>query len=65
MHTPIDVHYVVVERILCYLKKNLGSGLLYSIQDTPDIDAYTDIDRTESIENKGSTKDTICTWEES
>ncbi|CAN6444973.1 unnamed protein product [Victoria cruziana] len=55
MHAPSNTHMRVVQRILCYLKKNPGRGLLYIKQETVDLEAYTDVDWAESVDGRKST----------
>lgn len=42
MHAPITNHLEATYRILRYLKKSLGMGLLYKKTDTLQVEAYTD-----------------------
>lgn len=42
MHAPIDVHFATVERIICYVKKDLGRGLLYTEGEELSVEAYMD-----------------------
>lgn len=51
----IDVHFTVVERILCYLKKDLGRGFLYTKGKKLSVEAYADADWAGSVDDSRST----------
>ncbi|CAN6440401.1 unnamed protein product [Victoria cruziana] len=55
MHAPSNTHMIAVQRILCYLKKNSGRGLLYTKQETLDIETYMDADWAGSVDYRRST----------
>ena len=48
-------HWAVVEQILCYLKETPGRGILYSNNGNNRLECFTDIDWTESKEDRRST----------
>ncbi|CAN6470368.1 unnamed protein product [Victoria cruziana] len=55
MHAPTSIHLAAVDRILCYLKKNLGRSLLYTKREKVFIKAYTDADWAGSVDDRRST----------
>lgn len=42
IYVPINIHIQTVKRIVCYLKKKLGRGLLYRKQVNIKIKGYSD-----------------------
>lgn len=54
MHSPTTVHLEVAYRILQYLKKNLGLGLLYVNNEIVRVEAYTDEDWVGSVSDRRS-----------
>ena len=55
MSAPTVDHWVTVEHILCYLKRVLGQGILYSNHGHNRIEYFTDADWAESKEDRRST----------
>lgn len=54
MHVLSNIQLMAVQRILCYLKKNLRRGLLYIKQKTIDLEAYIDTNWTGSVDDRRS-----------
>ncbi|CAN6448059.1 unnamed protein product [Victoria cruziana] len=55
MHAPTDVHMRATERILCYLKKNPGKGLLFTKSENMCIEGHSDADWAGSVDTRRST----------
>lgn len=55
MYAPSNIHTRVVQRILCYLKKNPGRGLLYTKQEIVDLEAYMDAYWNGYVDDRRST----------
>lgn len=55
MHSPASAHLVVVDRILCYLKKNPGKDIIFTKYDIILLEAYTDAGWAGSIDMKFTT----------
>lgn len=61
MHTPNSKHFEAVLRILRFLKGTPGRGLFFKKSGDRKIEAYTDADWAEAIEDKRSTSG-YCTF---
>ncbi|KAK8933348.1 hypothetical protein KSP39_PZI015566 [Platanthera zijinensis] len=62
MHSPRSSHLQAVERILRYLKKAPGQGLVYKVSSsTPTLVAYSDADYAGSLDDRRSTSG-FCTY---
>ncbi|KAL5760403.1 hypothetical protein ACOSQ2_019241 [Xanthoceras sorbifolium] len=61
MHSPGPKHYEVVLRILRYLKRTPGKGLLFANNGHLQVEVYTDVDWAESITDRISTSG-YCTF---
>ena len=55
MSSPTVDHWVVVERILCYLKGAPGCGILYNNHGHNKLECFTNADLVGSKEDKRST----------
>ena len=55
MFAPTVDHWVAVEQILCYLKGDLGCGILYSNHRHNRIECFSDVDWAGSKEDRRST----------
>ena len=55
MAVPRSTHFLVVLRILCYLKGTLFHGLYFSSQSSLQLRAYTDVDWTNDPTDRRST----------
>lgn len=55
MHAPSDTYMQTTERILSYLKKNLGKGSLFTRSNDMRIDGYYDADSARSVDTQRST----------
>lgn len=57
MHAPSEEHMNAVYRILRYLKSATGNALLYSKNEAPTIEGYTD---TDWVRDQSTRKSTSC-----
>jgi hypothetical protein len=55
MSTPIVKHWKALEQILCYLKRALGLGILYSNHGHTSIECFIDVDWAGSRLDRRST----------
>ncbi|CAN6458627.1 unnamed protein product [Victoria cruziana] len=55
MHAPTDVHMRATKRILCYLKKNPGKGLLFTKSENMCIEGHSDADWAGPVDTRRST----------
>lgn len=55
MHNPLEEHLEAVYRILRYLKKTPGAGLLFEKNEMRNVEAFTDADWAGSVEDRRST----------
>lgn len=55
IHVLTYMHIQAAEHILCYLKKNLRKGLLFTKLEELSIEGYFDADRAETIDTRRST----------
>ena len=64
MFLPTVEHWAVVEQILCYLKRALRRGVLYSNHGHNRIECFSNADWAGSKEDKRSTWGTVCLLKE-
>ncbi|XP_062075662.1 uncharacterized mitochondrial protein AtMg00810-like [Humulus lupulus] len=55
MYNPLEEHLEAVYKVLRYLKKTPGIGLLYKKNEERGVEAFTDVDWAGSIEDRRST----------
>ena len=54
MHDPCERHQEATYRIVCYLKRYPGRGLLFSRHGHLKIEGYTDADRARALDDRKS-----------
>lgn len=62
MHSPLECHMEVDQRILRYLKATPGKGLMFSKNNHLNVEAFTYVDWAGSLGDKGSTSE-YCTFQ--